>query len=87
MSTRLGAVTDAQGKYRITGVAAGTVTIRARRIGFLASERTVSLADDQSLTVNFALSVAPLLIDAMVVTGHRAAQVRAPSAIRSSGSM
>ena len=37
VGTRIGGVTDAQGRYTIVGAPAGTRTIEARRIGYKAS--------------------------------------------------
>jgi TonB-linked SusC/RagA family outer membrane protein len=64
-----GAVTDAQGRYRITGVAAGVAKIRARRIGYASVDRTVTVTDGGTVTLDFALGAAVLSLDAMVVTG------------------
>lgn len=69
VGTTLGAMTDAEGKYRIVGVSAGTVILRVRRLGFNAADRTVAVGDDQTVTVDFALTPAPVSLDAMVVTG------------------
>jgi TonB-linked SusC/RagA family outer membrane protein len=69
VGTTLGAVTDAQGRYRLAAVPAGTVRLRARRIGYASEDRTVTLTDGQSATVDFSLGVAALALDAMVVTG------------------
>ncbi len=69
IGTTLGAITDAEGKYRIVGVSAGTVTLRARRLGFTAADRSVTVRDEQTLTVDFALAPAPVSLDALVVTG------------------
>lgn len=65
----LGAVTDIQGRYRITGVPAGSVTLRVRRIGYVATERTLGVAAGATITVDLGLVPAPLSLDAMVVTG------------------
>ena len=64
-----GAMTDAQGRYRIAGVPAGAVTLRARRIGFGSVDRPVTLADGETATVDFALGASALALDAVVVTG------------------
>lgn len=67
--TPRGAVTSAGGEYALTGVAAGTHTLRARIIGFQPAERTVEVSDGQTVTADFALTPAALQLDAVVVTG------------------
>jgi TonB-dependent SusC/RagA subfamily outer membrane receptor len=50
-------------------VPAGTVRIRAKRIGYTSSDRDVTLADGAAANVDFALGAAALSLDALVVTG------------------
>ena len=69
VGTRLGATADAAGKYRIVGVTAGQVELHARLIGYKVIDRTVSVGDGQTVTVNFAMETAPLSLNAVVVTG------------------
>ncbi|MDB4887578.1 MAG: TonB-dependent outer membrane protein SusC/RagA [Gemmatimonadetes bacterium] len=69
VGTGIGAVTDAQGHYRLVGVPAGSVRIRARRIGYGSTDQTVAVRDNESATVDFALTGATLALDAVVVTG------------------
>ena len=75
IGTRLTALTGDSGQYRITGVAPGTYTVTARRIGYTPGTQSVAVAADADVTVNFALTVAPTQLDAVVVTvtgEHRA---------------
>lgn len=68
--TRLGAVTDAQGKYSLGGVPTGPRIIDARRIGYVPSPpRTVTVPDGGTVTVNFTIREAALTLQAMVTTG------------------
>jgi TonB-linked SusC/RagA family outer membrane protein len=69
LGTLIGAQTDAQGRYRLVAVPAGSVRIRAKRIGFGSIDRAVTLQDGEAATVDFALPASVLALDAMVVTG------------------
>src|SRR4051812_19372228 len=42
--SRLGAITDAQGRYRITNVPAGARTLQARRIGFSQVDSAITVS-------------------------------------------
>ncbi len=59
----------AQGRYTLTGVPSGQVTVRVQLIGFEALERTVSVATGQTVTLDFELGTRALAMDALVVTG------------------
>ncbi|MDB4898680.1 MAG: TonB-dependent outer membrane protein SusC/RagA, partial [Gemmatimonadetes bacterium] len=69
VGTSIGTVTDAQGRYRLVGVPAGDVRLRAKRIGYGSADKTITLRDGEPATVNFTLTAATLALDAMVVTG------------------
>src|ERR1700737_2498642 len=69
VGTTIGTVTDAEGHYRLDGIPAGTATIRARRIGYGSSDRTVALRDGESVTVDFSLGTLVSALDAVIVTG------------------
>src|SRR5688572_8548613 len=66
---RLGAKSDITGKYRITKVPAGTYKIEAKLIGYQTVTKDVTLAENETVTVNFALSVRALQQDEIIVTG------------------
>src|SRR6185437_6697124 len=72
--TPLGAVTDDSGQYRIVGVAQGQQTLVARRVGYAARRRTVTVGTDGELTVDFALAPAATSLDAVIVTGTAGGQ-------------
>jgi TonB-linked SusC/RagA family outer membrane protein len=69
VGTTIGAVTDGDGHYRLDGIPAGAVTIRARRIGYGSSDRTVKLGDGENATVDFSLGTLVSALDAVIVTG------------------
>ncbi|MEO7218520.1 MAG: SusC/RagA family TonB-linked outer membrane protein [Gemmatimonadaceae bacterium] len=64
--TLLGTQTDVIGRFRITGVADSTVTVRAMRIGF----RPTSVTAERGVaSVTIKLQSVPLNLDQVVVTG------------------
>ena len=65
----IGGLTRDNGRYRLTGVAPGTYTLRAERIGFEAGTRRVTVEAGGSATVDFRLREAALNLDQIVVTG------------------
>src|ERR1700716_287096 len=62
-------VTAAEAHYRLDGIPAGSVTIRARRIGYGSSDRAVTLRDGESAVVDFSLGTLVSALDAVIVTG------------------
>jgi TonB-dependent SusC/RagA subfamily outer membrane receptor len=66
--TQLGATTNAAGGYRIANVPAGTHTLSARRLGYARITRQVTVGDDATATVNFALEKTATSLDQIVVT-------------------
>lgn len=73
--TLRGARTNPRGEYTIAGVEAGTVQLRVQRLGFAAATRSVTVADNQTVTLDIALTEAAVSLEAVVVTGT-AAQAR-----------
>jgi len=69
VGTPNGAQTGADGGYTIARVAAGTVTLRARLIGFEAQERAVAVAAGGTATADFRLTPSAVSLDQVVVTG------------------
>ena len=65
VGTRVGAIADASGAYVITGAGAGTVTLRARFIGYTDSEQTVIIADGDVNIVEFKLAEAVTTLSAI----------------------
>ena len=69
VGTMVGALTDAQGRYRIVNAPPGAVRVRARLLGYTAVERDMNLEDGRAYSMDFALTSSPLSLDAVVVTG------------------
>lgn len=69
VGTRLGAMADPSGGFRITGITPGTFTLSARLIGYAQQTRTVTLTAGQTDTVNFALAQSAVTLSDVVVTG------------------
>lgn len=70
VGTALTAVTDPNGAYNIPDVPSGTYSIRVAALEF--RSRTAAnqvIAADQTLTLDFALTVIPFSLDEIVVTG------------------
>ena len=68
---RRSAVTTAQGRFRVTGLAAGTYTIQVRFIGYTPVERVVVIRGEAEppIVVDFALTRAVPQMAQLVVTG------------------
>jgi TonB-linked SusC/RagA family outer membrane protein len=64
--TALGAVTDANGQFRIGGVSGGQASIEVRRIGYRMETRQVRVGDT---SVRIPMSEQSVALDAVVVTG------------------
>ncbi len=65
----LGASTNIDGNYRITGVPARTVEVSARFVGFRTETKEVDVTANQITTVDFLMSTSTLNLDELVVTG------------------
>jgi TonB-dependent starch-binding outer membrane protein SusC len=68
--TTRGDQTDAQGRFEITAVPAGSRTIRATFAGYGEQSRTVTVAAGQTATVNIALTAQALALEGVVATGY-----------------
>ncbi|GAC1515244.1 MAG: TonB-dependent receptor [Gemmatimonadaceae bacterium] len=70
-STRLGAVTGADGRYTINAVPVGTYSVRAQRIGFTPMVvQGVVVAADGLITVDFQLKKQTVELEQVVVVGY-----------------
>ncbi|MGZ8412715.1 MAG: SusC/RagA family TonB-linked outer membrane protein [Gemmatirosa sp.] len=69
VGTTLGALTNATGAFRMTGVPARAVQLRTRFIGFAPQTRAVTVVAGQTARVTFELSTSALQLDQVVVTG------------------
>ncbi len=74
--TRLTATARADGRYRITGVPAGSHVVVARRLGYRAARQTVTVPTDGEVTANFGLEVTAVSLDQVVVTGTAGGEER-----------
>jgi TonB-linked SusC/RagA family outer membrane protein len=61
--------TDDTAHYRVANVPAGTYQVRAQRIGYASSTKSVTVAAGQTATADFTLREAALSLEALVVTG------------------
>lgn len=67
--TTLGALTNTQGFYRISGAPARQVDVRVRLIGFGPASKSAVVTAGQTTTVDVTLSVSALQLEQVVVTG------------------
>jgi TonB-linked SusC/RagA family outer membrane protein len=75
-NTRLGATTNAEGRFTIVGVPAGTHALRAQRLGYTPAAQSVTVRPDATATVTFELTAVPTSLQAVVVTGYTTQQRR-----------
>jgi iron complex outermembrane receptor protein len=68
--TQRASITTSDGTFRVTGVPLGTVSLRARRIGYLSQAKTLSVGSSATATVNFALAASASVLEGVVVTGY-----------------
>ncbi len=68
-ATTLRTITNADGRYTLTNVPAGTVEVRAIRLGYSAGTQRVELAAGGTAAADFSLSASALALDELVVTG------------------
>jgi iron complex outermembrane receptor protein len=64
------AQTRPDGQYMLTGVPAGTGTLRARLIGYASAARTVTVVSGQTLDVDLTLAASAVNLSEIVVTGY-----------------
>jgi TonB-linked SusC/RagA family outer membrane protein len=68
VGTSLGGLTNAEGRYTITGVPLGTVEVRAQYIGYETASQAVTLTADEPNVVNFQLGVGAISLEGVVIT-------------------
>ncbi|MBA3341608.1 MAG: SusC/RagA family TonB-linked outer membrane protein [Gemmatimonadaceae bacterium] len=68
--TRRGTVTREDGSFVLGGLAAGSYTIRARRIGYGAPTQTVTLPAGGTATLRFSLDRVAAILEEVVTTGY-----------------
>jgi TonB-linked SusC/RagA family outer membrane protein len=76
VGTALQAVSDLQGRYRITGLTPGRVNIRATRIGYRAAEKELNLAAGETRTSDYSMSASVVQLEEVVISGTAGQQER-----------
>jgi TonB-dependent SusC/RagA subfamily outer membrane receptor len=69
VGTRLGSTTATDGRYAFSGVPVGTHMVRVRGLGYQPTEKSVVVTAGASATVDFVVTIAPVSLDEVVVTG------------------
>ena len=64
------ALTTADGRYVITGVRAGSDTVRSRRIGYAPSRMSITILGSETVVADFSLSAEAVGLAELVVTGY-----------------
>ncbi|MCB2206528.1 TonB-dependent receptor [bacterium] len=72
--TVLGAATDAEGKYRITQLSAGSYTVQCSMIGYSRKTVVVDISDGETAVHNFTLIESVIETGEVIVTAGRHAQ-------------
>lgn len=67
--TTIGALTNAQGAFRITGVPSRQVTVRVRALGYAPTSRQVTVAPGETQRIEFTVNTSAIQLDQVVVTG------------------
>jgi TonB-linked SusC/RagA family outer membrane protein len=70
VGTRLATTTDRDGRFALDGVPIGTLTVRARTIGYGSADQTVAVALGEATAVEFALQPQALELEGVVVVGY-----------------
>jgi TonB-linked SusC/RagA family outer membrane protein len=69
VGSSLGALTRSDGTFHISNVPQGDRVLRARRLGFAAQDRSVSVQPGQEATTEFALLPSPTQLEQLVISG------------------
>ena len=72
----LGSLSNAQGRFTLGNVPAGSYTIRAERLGYQAGSGEITVVAGEETVFNLAMSTQALALDALVVTGTAGAARR-----------
>ncbi|MGH7625647.1 MAG: carboxypeptidase regulatory-like domain-containing protein [Gemmatimonadaceae bacterium] len=67
---------DTAGAFTLTGLPAGTQTLEARHVGFVATRMTVDLASGRAAPVSVSMAERADVLDAVTVYGKKSARVR-----------
>lgn len=66
--TETGAVTNASGKYLISGISPGKYTLKISYTGYISQQSTIRINADEELTLDFVLKEDELLLNETVIT-------------------
>lgn len=69
--TRLRAVTDFGGRYRVEGVPEGTASLTFERVGYLQASHTVEVGPGGAVSLGVVLVATPVYMDQLVVTASK----------------
>lgn len=69
LGTTKGAVTDTMGVYKLSNLQAGNYLIRLTCIGYKKMDKTISIKNEENLTLNFELSSNSNALNEVVITG------------------
>jgi TonB-linked SusC/RagA family outer membrane protein len=70
IGTQHAATTNAEGRYTIGGVPAGSHSVQARMIGFTVLERSVAVTGGQTATVNFQVNRQVVVLGEVIAVGY-----------------
>ena len=76
MDTQLGGLTNADGRFLVNRVPAGSYTMRAVYVGYGTETREVNIPAGGAATVDFAMEVSAVAMDEIIVTGTAGAVER-----------
>jgi outer membrane receptor for ferrienterochelin and colicins len=79
----VGAATDVDGRYRLTGVEAGSYNVVVRYIGYIEQRQPITLGAGESAVLNFRIEEASLNLHQVIVTASRSPEkvLDAPASI------
>lgn len=70
VGTQQGQLANEQGRYLITGIPLGEVTVRVQRIGYAQAEQTVTITSGEATVADFQMQPQAVMLDQLVVTGY-----------------
>ena len=73
----IGATSDVDGKYRLTGIPSGTYSVIVNYMGYRSATKDVSFAGAQSIALDFDLLVDAVLVEEVVVSAQASGQAAA----------
>lgn len=76
VGTDIGTITSSDGTYRLSGIEAGDVRVRANRLGFASRTQSVTVPETGTVTVAFQLRIAGVELDDIVASIEAAAVER-----------